>query len=129
MSVLGGLVYCTGSYPLWLAWRTNRRTSLRYAVYWALAAWLAWGVMIFSDELGLSNATSAIRYLALCLTGCVGVAVLGARWPGVEAWNLVVAGLLAVLLLPLAEGFLTGTVVPTGGVRLFFLGVTVAVGI
>jgi hypothetical protein len=33
------------------------------------------------------------------------VAVLGARRPGVGAWNFVVAGLLAVLFLPVAEGF------------------------
>ena len=32
------------------------------------------------------------------------MAVLGARRPGVTAWNFVVAGLLAVLLRPLFEG-------------------------
>jgi hypothetical protein len=47
----------------------------------------------------------AASYLALALTGCAGMAVLGARRPGVIAWNFVVAGLLAVLLLPLAEGW------------------------
>jgi hypothetical protein len=45
-----------------------------------------------------------IRYLALCLTGCAGVAVLGARRPGAGAWNFVIVGLLAVLLLPALHG-------------------------
>lgn len=124
-----GLVYFTGAYPLWRAWRANRQTSLLYAVYWTWASWLAWGALIFADELGLTNSICAVCYLALCLTGCAGVAVLGARRPGVEAWNLVVAGLLAVLLLPIAEGFLTGTVVPNGGVRLFFLGAIIVMGV
>jgi hypothetical protein len=43
------------------------------------------------------------RYICVCLTGCAGVAVLGARRPGVGAWNFVVAGLLVVLLRPLWE--------------------------
>jgi hypothetical protein len=60
----------------------------------------------------------------LCLTGCAGVAVLGARRPGVTAWNFVVVGLLAVLLLPILNGL--------GELRLesaqeLFLGVTLLV--
>ena len=43
------------------------------------------------------------RYLALCLSACALVAVLGARQPGMAAWNFVVAGLLAILLMPLVE--------------------------
>jgi hypothetical protein len=49
---------------------------------------------------------SELSYLALCLTACAGVAVLGARRPGVGAWNFVVAGLLAVLLRPGLERLL-----------------------
>jgi hypothetical protein len=52
--------------------------------------------------------------------------VLGARRPGVGAWNFVLLGLLAVLLLPLAEGL--------GGLhlswpRVLFLAGTLAVGV
>jgi hypothetical protein len=129
MSVVLGLLFGSGAYPFWQAWRANRRTSLLPAVYWALAAWLAWGGTFAAVELGQAGAMDASRYLALCLTACAGVAVLGARRPGVEAWNLVVVGLLAVLLLPMAEGFLTGTIVPSGGFRLFFLGATIAIGV
>jgi hypothetical protein len=46
--------------------------------------------------------------LALGLTGCAGVAVLGARRPGVGAWNFVLLGLLAVFLLPVAEALFGG---------------------
>jgi hypothetical protein len=94
-----GLLLCTGFYPLWFAWRANQRTTLRHAILWAAFAWIAWigAALLGPDAL-------RARYLALSLTGCAGVAVLGARRPGVTAWNFVVAGLLAVLLLPVAEG-------------------------
>jgi len=49
----------------------------------------------------------ASHYSALSLTGCAAVAVLGARRPGVTAWNFVVVALLAVDLLALAESLLT----------------------
>ncbi len=44
------------------------------------------------------------------------------------AWNFVVLGLLAVLVLPLAENILAGKEFP-GALRFAFLGATVAVGI
>jgi hypothetical protein len=58
------------------------------------------------------------------LTGCAGIAVLGARRPGAAAWNFVVLGLLAVLLLPILNGL--------GELRLepaqeLFLAITLAV--
>ncbi|HZY85096.1 MAG TPA: hypothetical protein VFE78_09720 [Gemmataceae bacterium] len=126
MNGLWGLVLLTGFVPLARAWRANRLTALRYAVGWALAAWAAWA--------GAAAATAArpgadgglTAYLALCLTGCAGVAVLGARRPGAGAWNFVVAGLLAVLLLPVARGL--GVPKPEPW-HLAFLGVTLAVGL
>jgi hypothetical protein len=69
-----------------------------------------------------------VRYLALCLTGCAGVAVLGARRPGVGAWNFVLLGLLAVMLLPVAQGLLLGGK-PLDTLRLLFLGATLLVGL
>ena len=68
-----------------------------------------------------SLAKTAAGYVALALTGCVAVAVLGARRPGAAAWNLVVGGLLVVLLLPLAEGALIGTPIHLGTFRTTFL--------
>jgi hypothetical protein len=109
------------------AWRANRRTSLGHAVGWAAAAWIAWGAaLVFGapDKLGWEPA----RYVALCATGAAGVAVLGARRPHVTAWDLVILGLLAVMLLPLAENLFLGTP-PVGGMRLFFLGATLGVSI
>ena len=89
------LLLLTGYYPLWRAWRANRGTTLRHAIVWAAAAWTA------SLFLGLG------AYLALALTACACVAVLGARRPIVAAWNFVVASLLVVLLLPIAEGLMS----------------------
>jgi hypothetical protein len=67
-------------------------------------------------------------YLGLCLTGCAGVAVLGARRPGVGAWNFVLFGLLAVMLLPVAENLVTEKPL-LDPLRTVFLAATVAVGV
>jgi hypothetical protein len=55
-----------------------------------------------------AEASAPERYLALCLSACVVVAVLGARRPGVGAWNFVVLGFLAVTLLPVAQALVAG---------------------
>lgn len=103
--LVGALLFLAGFYPLARAWQANRHTTLRPALAWAACALAAWSAGVGGPALGLPEwAVSMSRYLALCLTGCAGVAVLGARRPGVGAWNFIVAGLLAVLLLPLAEG-------------------------
>src|SRR5918912_1565719 len=109
MQTLGWLLLVTGLYPLVRAWLANRRWSLLQAVHWALLAWAAWGMALAGTGRWAPPAAAAATYLALCLTGCAGVAVLGARRPGVAAWNFVVLGLLAVLLLPVAEGVVTGS--------------------
>jgi hypothetical protein len=93
---------------------------------WAAAAWLAWLALAWSGALWPGADRTLGRYLALGLTGCSGVAVLGARRPGAGAWNVVVGGLLAVLLLPVAEGL--GEPRLTAA-HLVFLGVTLAVGV
>src|SRR5260370_314993 len=66
------------------------------------------------------------RYCAVCLTGCAGVAVLGARRPHVLAWNFVVLGLFTVMVLPLMETQIIGTH-PVDGLRIFFMAGTIAV--
>src|SRR5690349_1713002 len=111
------LVFLMGVYPVWIAWQANRATSLAHAMYWMVAAWVAWGGMMLCHALNVAMPGRDVpRYLALALTGCAGVAVLGARRPGMAAWNFVVLGLLAVLLLPLAEELLIRTE-PLGFVR------------
>jgi hypothetical protein len=95
--VIWAVALLTGFWPIGAAWAELRGSTLRHAVGWAAAAWLAWCLTPLAPE-GL------LPYLALCLTACAGVAVLGARRPGVGAWHFVVAGLLVVLLRPLLEG-------------------------
>jgi len=117
-----------GLLPLGLALRANRGTSLAHAILWAIAAWVAWGVAFALgniDEPGMD----AGRYCALCLTGCAGVAVLGARRPHVLAWNFVVLGLFAVMVLPLAETLVLGTNPHEDWLRIVFLAATLTVGV
>jgi hypothetical protein len=98
MNVLSGLAVLTGLYPLLQALAANRSTTLRSALIWATAAGVTWSATCLIPE------TFVASYLALCISACAGVSVLGARRPGVGAWNFVVGGLLAVLLLPVANG-------------------------
>ncbi len=97
-------ILLTAGGPLFLAWRANQRTTLLPSIGWAGGAWASW--LLTFVALALEDADNAAlgRHLSLTLTGCAGVAVLGARRPGVQAWNFVVCGLLAVLVLPLAQG-------------------------
>lgn len=113
--------------PLGLALAANRRTSLVHALGWAILAWGAWGIAVLAEP-APGRDIPPLRYCALCLTGCAGVAVLGARRPHGFAWNFVVLGLLWVMLLPLLETLLLGTPT-TSGLRGIFLAATVAVGI
>src|SRR5205085_4790900 len=88
------------AFPLGKGWRAARRTTLRQAASWAAAAWLLWLLVQVALAHGEEEAAGLGRYLALAVTGCAGVAVLGARRPGVGPWNFVVCGLLVVLILP-----------------------------
>src|SRR5438105_2772900 len=119
MAWLTAAALVTDVLPLARAWRANRRTTLSAALAWATAAWLAWLAAAVGGAAWLA-------YVALALTGCAGVAVLGARRPGVAAWNVVVLGLLAALLLPLAEGWGRPRLDAT---RLLFLALAPAVAV
>lgn len=124
--VLVGLIIA-GLAPIGLALRANRGTSLLHALFWALTAWISWGITFLFGDWERTEMEPA-RYCSLCLTGCVGVAVLGARRPHVIAWNFVVLGLFAVMVLPLVESVFIGTY-PIDGLRISFLTGTLAVGI
>jgi hypothetical protein len=114
MSRSGLVVLLTAVVPLTAALISNRSTSLVHATVWAIAAWAGWLAAIATETVGWS-------YLALGLTGCAGVAVLGARWPGAMAWNFVVGGLLVVLSLPMAESAVLGSDLSPGSARTAFL--------
>jgi hypothetical protein len=104
MGWIAALVTTFGFVPLVQALRANRRTTLRQPLGWAFAAWLAWTGVAWERVLRSAGESSLTTYVALCLTGCAGIAVLGARRPGAAAWNFVVVALLAVLLLPILMG-------------------------
>lgn len=120
------VILLTGAYPLWRAWQANRRTTLFQAVHWAIAAWAGWCAALLADLSRGGQDNLSIHYVALCLTGCAGVAVLGARRPGVTAWNFVLLGLLAVLLMPVVQGLSNLRENP---LQALFLGAVVAVGV
>jgi hypothetical protein len=126
MALACWVILLTGAYPLWRAWRANAGTTLRPALLWAVAAWLAWAAEFFSAAMAPARDPLTLRYLALSLTACALVAVLGARRPIVGPWHFVLVGLLAVLLLPLAEGL--GTLRLNWPSWLFLAG-TLAVGL
>jgi hypothetical protein len=120
------LVLLSAAYPLWRAWNANRHTSLFQTIHWAIVAWIAWLWALTPNH----SADAAIpSYVALSFSACANVAVLGAREPGVSAWNFVILGLLALLFVPVAEALFADRALSLGGVRTFFLGATLAVGL
>jgi hypothetical protein len=128
--LLAGLIVA-GVIPLLMALRANWRTSLSHAISWAIVAWLSWGVAFLvgsNFDMAEGQGIDPARYCALCLTGCAGVAVLGARRPYVGGWNLVVIGLFSVMILPLLESLVLGTH-PVDGLRIVFMSGTIAIGI
>jgi hypothetical protein len=125
MGILLGLLFASGAYPLGKAWLASARQPLRLPLTWALIAWLAWGGLAALVIAESDPALEVPRYLALLLTGCAGVAVLGSRRPGVAAWNFVVLGLAAVLLWPLLEQLVVGGQ-PLHWLRLLFIVGTLA---
>jgi hypothetical protein len=127
MTIAYAALLAVGLIPLARAWWANRASSLHYALVWAGLSWCAWGVALLgadADAAGLEP----MRFLALCLVGAAGVAVLGARRPYAFAWNFVVLGLVAVMLLPLIESLVIGTH-PADPLRIFFLGATLLVAL
>lgn len=129
METAGWVLFWTGALPFWRAWRANRLTSLGQTIWWGFSSWLVWGLSLAPGGWWYPEAGGTLAYLALSLTGCTAIAALGARRPGVGAWNFVVIGLLVVVLLPLAEGFLLHGAIQLGSIRAFFLAGTILVGV
>src|SRR5437879_533703 len=127
MTIVYAVLWLVGLYPLGSALWANRATSLLHALVWAVAAWGAWAWALLAadaDQVGLDPA----RYVARGMTGAAGIAVLGARRPYALAWNLAVACLLGVTLLPLVESTLIGTH-PVDPLRVGFLSATLGVAL
>jgi hypothetical protein len=122
------IIFLTTVYPLCSLRRVCHGTSLWSASYWTVVAWAAWGLLFCMPGRASEETLEHTGYLALCLTGCAVVAVLGSRRPHVGAWNFVVLGLLGVLLMPLALFGLVGGPVLHGASGLFLLGI-LAVGV
>src|SRR5687768_8529392 len=121
MSLVLSILVLAGLVPWFGAFWASRGSSLNHALVWFLFAWLAWGWLCVSG-------TETARYLALCLTGCAGVAVFGARRPHVASWDFVVLGLMAVMTWPLLEAWVVGT--PTlGPLRIFFVAAVLTLGV
>jgi hypothetical protein len=122
LTILPAILMLPGAIPLGVALWANRRTSLAHALIWALIAWLTWVAAALWTDI------DSLRYSALALTGCAGVAVFGARRPHVAAWNSVVAGLFAVMMWPVVEIEIIG-VQSFEGLRVWFLIGTIGVGV
>jgi hypothetical protein len=125
------LILCLSSaWPLLVAWKANRHTSLRHALGWLWLAWTAWCAAIaISGEGSMAGFLYSAYYVALCMTVCAGIAVFGARQPGAGAWNFVVAGLLVINLLPLAEAALAGSGPQLSNVRSVWIATLIAASI
>src|SRR5258708_30829129 len=88
MQLLAAILLLTAAYPLGIAWLKNRRTTLVYPLLWGWSAWLVWSGVVGGEAIWSFSGAPLGRYLALCLTGCTGVAGVGARKPGAAAGGL-----------------------------------------
>lgn len=120
-------VFCSSPPVFYRLWRDNRQTSLAHAVAWALFAWLTWILTLPLEPIGTKPGPWI--YLALALTGCASIAVLGARRPGVTMWNAVVVAFLAMELLPWGEALVRQDDFHCDGLRMATLIGAVTIGV
>jgi hypothetical protein len=125
MRFVCGVILLAGALPMFRLCSANRKTTLIHAAAWATVAWTAWLLVLFVPN---ESAVTMLRYVALSLTACAGIAVFGARRPGAGPWNFVVLALLVLNLSPLAEGALTGRDIFPGELRAICLAGTLFVG-
>jgi hypothetical protein len=120
-------LYCSSLPLLVRFWKANRHTSLTHAIVWAGLAWIAWILSVPLEPPG--NNVGVCIYVALALTGCASIAILGARRPGVTMWNAVVAALLLMELSPWGEAAIQQKDIRLDGLRLAILAGAIAIGV
>jgi hypothetical protein len=123
---LGLLALLSAGAPLWHAWRRLRGSSLNHTVVWAWLAWLAWLAAGLAPFIALP--AKPLLHIGGCFGAAKLVAVFGARRPGAAAWNFVIVGLLAVLLMPLLEQEWNSPHWQLDGPRSIFLSMTLTMG-
>ncbi len=107
LSALSFLALASAFWPLSRFVAAARGTALRSASAWALIAAAGWGSVALLSA--LEPAPTACSLLGLARLGAAPlllaplISVLGARWPGARAWNLIVLSLLGIFLLPVLE--------------------------
>ena len=115
-----------------------RRTALRSACAWVTVAACIWLAAALAAALeprpGSCVAIGHLRLLAATCSLCPLIAVLGARWPGARAWNLIVLSLLVIFALPVLQQWLLGRTlerqrVGMDGPRFVFYWLVAAVGL
>src|SRR5438477_8254940 len=122
-------IFIGGFYPIVLAVRANRKTTLLHAIAWALVAWLFWSAGAVLGTFNHEAESFLAALVALGFTGCASAAVLGARRPGVAAWNFVIIALFFVMIFLWMEGTMAGEDAILGSVRTTLFASTVAIGV
>jgi hypothetical protein len=128
-SIILLLIYLTGFYPIGRATCANRKTTILHTVFWAGGAYLSWTGAVAFDILQKEPEFGMRAYLALALTGSASMAVLGARRPGVGAWNFVILGLLVVMMFLWLESRLAEDDLILQRIRMVLLASTVTIGV
>jgi hypothetical protein len=126
------LFFLAGFYPFLYAFRANRRWTILQAIFWALFAWIYWTMIFFYPPLESEPSQYQYllhRYMALGLTGCASMAVLGARRPGAAAWNLVILGLFTVMMFLWLESRWAPDDLILRRVRTVFVASTIGIGV
>jgi hypothetical protein len=119
---------------LWRALRVVVQTTLIDAWWWAAGALVLWCATEVAAALqppgGTAGWVQPARLLAISLSLCPMIAVMGAKRPQHGPWNFVVLSLFAIVALPAAEAFFLkpGQRVVVGDARSWFLWILVLLG-
>jgi hypothetical protein len=108
-------------------------TTLTSAWWWTLVALVGWGgVELIAASGGEADRAWLVllRFVAISLSFCPLVSLIGAKRPQHVAWNFVVASLWAIVALPAGEAFFLhpGRPVEMGDARGWFLWILILLG-